>query len=147
VSADRDEGPVFFLDHAVGRRHVADALRKRGLQVEVLTDHFAADAKDPEWLHVVASRGWVVVTKDKRLGYHHLEPEAARAFGLRMFVLQSGNLNRGELQAVFSKAAKRMEAVARAQPAPFVAKIYKDGSVKIWKSAAHLGRSDARPKS
>ena len=141
MSADRDEGPVFFLDHALGRHYVADALRECGLQVEVLTDYFAVDTKDPAWMREVASRGWVVVTKDKRLSYHHLEPEAARAFGLRMFVLRSGNLNRRELQAVFVKAARRMVAVARAEPAPFVARIYKDGSVRIWKSAEDLGRS------
>ena len=48
---------VFFIDHSLGSKKIAGALRQRSVTVEVHTDHFRPDAEDPEWLSEVGKRG------------------------------------------------------------------------------------------
>jgi hypothetical protein len=52
---------------------VADALRAQGASIEIKTDHFEPDTPDVDWLPVVGSRGWVILSKDKHLRHNLLE--------------------------------------------------------------------------
>ena len=62
------EPPVFFIDHCLGTEKVAQRLRKQGVEARILTgEGFQQDAADVEWLPVVASKGWAVLTKDKAI--------------------------------------------------------------------------------
>lgn len=36
-------------------------------------DHFPPGAKDEDWLAQVGERGWIVLTKDRRIRYRHVE--------------------------------------------------------------------------
>jgi hypothetical protein len=56
---------VFFIDHCLGRLHVAEAIRQRGYRVELLADCFDKETFDQDWLRDVGDRGWIVLTKDK----------------------------------------------------------------------------------
>jgi hypothetical protein len=67
---------VFFVDRSLGRHIIPNALRDAGALVELHDDHFSQDAKDQVWLAEVGKRGWVVLTKDKRLRYRALETNA-----------------------------------------------------------------------
>lgn len=58
---------VFFVDVCLGTNEVPDALRAAGYRVESLATHFAADTPDEEWLREVGKKGWVVLTKDRRI--------------------------------------------------------------------------------
>ena len=70
------EKPTFFIDRALGRKYVADALRNAGAKVEVHEDHFLPDAPDTEWLPEVSQRGWLILTKDDAIGRNILEQVA-----------------------------------------------------------------------
>jgi uncharacterized protein with PIN domain len=70
---------VVFLDRSLGKQIIATALRTAGFQVEVHDDRFSADAKDQEWLTEVGRKGWVVLTKDKRIKYRKVELAAVVA--------------------------------------------------------------------
>jgi hypothetical protein len=59
------EPPVFFIDHCLGTEKVAERLRQQGVDARVMIEEgFREDAEDVAWLPVVASRGWVILTKD-----------------------------------------------------------------------------------
>ncbi|MBW4455646.1 MAG: hypothetical protein KME55_24705 [Nostoc indistinguendum CM1-VF10] len=54
---NKADKPIFFIDRALGKKYVADALRSVGANVEVHADHFSPDALDIEWLPEVSCRG------------------------------------------------------------------------------------------
>ena len=64
---------TFFLDRSLGKEVIAKALRDNGILVEVHDHHFPSDAKDEVWLAEVGSRGWIVLTKDRRFHNRVLE--------------------------------------------------------------------------
>ena len=66
-SGARPDRAVFFLDRNLGSKIVAGELRRAGHRVEIHDDHFAPAVLDVDWLREVGSRGWVVLTKDRRI--------------------------------------------------------------------------------
>ena len=73
---------TLFLDENFGTTTVADALRKAGIKVEVLADHFERGTRDETWLPEVGRRGWAVVTKDKRIRHRQVEMDALMGAGV-----------------------------------------------------------------
>lgn len=124
---------VFFVDRSLGKTHVVNALREIGLAVERHDDHFDRAETDEVWLQAVAAKEWVVLTADKRIAYRRLEKMAIEQSGAKVFVLVSGNLSGVEMAAIFVKAVGAMKSFVLKTPAPFMAKVYKDGRVKPWK--------------
>lgn len=129
---------TFFIDRALGRKAVADALRKAGAKIEVHDDHFPARALDVEWLPIVGERGWVILTKDDAIGRRLLEQMAVADSGARVFVLASGNLTGLEMADIFVMALSRMQRFSQGNSQPFIAKVYKRGTVRMWQSRNQL---------
>lgn len=71
---------MFFIDRALGKNHVPNALINVGETVEIHDAHFNQDAFDTDWLPAVAIMGWVVLTADKKIVYRHLERLAVEQF-------------------------------------------------------------------
>ncbi|RFP61030.1 MAG: hypothetical protein BJG00_005690 [Limnothrix sp. CACIAM 69d] len=132
--ADR---PIFFIDWCLGKS-VAKALREVGAQVEHHGDCFAQNTPDPEWLTVVGDRGWVVLTKDEAIGTNKLELGAIARAEARVFILVSGNLGRQQMAALFVEVLPKLERFSQGNQAPFIAKIYRDGRVELWKNRTQL---------
>lgn len=57
------------------------------MQVEAGDAHFAQDAPDTEWLPVVGQRGWVLLTKDKKIRSNALERSAPQQGTIAAFML------------------------------------------------------------
>jgi uncharacterized protein with PIN domain len=55
---------VFFVDRCLGGKRLPESLRLLGIRVEIHDDHFAKDALDKDWLPQVASKKWIIFTKD-----------------------------------------------------------------------------------
>ena len=121
---------------------MASPLRSLGLQVEIHDDHFSPDAPDSTWLKSVGQRGWLVLTKDKRIQHRLIEQAAVAAASVRLFALSGGNLTGDEMGAVFVKAHRRIIRVAQANRAPFIARVYKDGSVTVVMTRKNLVRKN-----
>ena len=123
---------VFFIDRALGKNHIPNALRNVGETVEIHDDHFNQDAFDTDWLPIVASRGWVVLTADRKIAYRHLERLAVEQSKARLFVLVSGNMTGPDMAIVFVKAINSIKRFVSQKPGSFIAKVYKDGRVGAW---------------
>jgi len=136
VSEPQD--PVFFVDRALGKRHVPDALRALGCRVEIHDDHFEAAALDADWIPVVAQNGWLILTKDEKIAYRVLERQAVAQYGARMFILVSGSLPGPKMARAFQDGLNSMKQFVRNHQAPFMAKVYKSGEVRVWKSREDL---------
>lgn len=83
---------------------MATALRQAGATLHIHDDHFSSDAKDEDWLAEAGQRGWIVLTKDHRIRYRHVERLALMKAGVAAFILTSGDLQGEEMAEIFVKA-------------------------------------------
>ena len=110
---------------------MAAALRQAGATLHIHDDHFPSDAKDEDWLAQAGQRGWIVLTKDHRIRYRHVERLALMKAGVAAFILTSGDLQGEEMAQIFVKALPHITRFLQKHAKPFIAKIAKDGSVSL----------------
>lgn len=84
---------IFFTDRDLARAFPA-ALAEAGFVVEPYAKHFGeANVSDEEWITLVGSKGWVGLTRDKRIRY--TQADTVMRAKSRIIVLKSnlGNLD------------------------------------------------------
>lgn len=129
---------TFFIDRCLGKRYIATVLRDSGIAVEIHDDHFSQNVEDVNWLPEVGKRGWVVLTKDANISKNQLERMAVANAGVSLFVLASQNLSGKQMAEIFLASITKMQEFVRTYPSPFIAKVYRDGRVEMWKDAQAL---------
>ena len=129
---------VFFIDRCLGSKQIVKALRQTGITVEIHDDHFDKGAQDIDWLPEVGKRGWIILTKDAKIGKNNLERITVANAGIRMFILASQNLSGRDMANIFEEAIIKMQDFVRKYPAPFIAKVYRDSRIEMWKDNEEL---------
>jgi hypothetical protein len=123
--------PEFFLDRSLGRT-TASRLREAGYVVHLIADHYPNDANDvpdEEWIAEGSSRGWTLLTKDKRIRYRAAELEALQG---HLFCLISGTMDIAAMSDALLTALPKIERAARTERAGFW-HVYRDGTIKrMW---------------
>ena len=132
-------GPVFFVDRCLGR-HVAKMLQQHGLTVKYLDDYFPQAVEDTDWIPIVGERGWIVLTKDVNISRNHIERMAVTQAKLYFFALVSKNLNGDAMAEALVNASIKIQSIVRKHPSPLIARVYRDGSVKIWRDCDALNQ-------
>jgi hypothetical protein len=122
---------VFFVDAALGRVVVADALRAEGLSVTLHDEAFPQGTADEDWLPEIGRRGWILLTKDDRIRSSTAQRGILLRAGVRAFILSSANLPGPAMAEAFGAAAKRMLRLAAAERRPFIARLSPSGEVKL----------------
>jgi hypothetical protein len=123
---------VLYLDENLHNcKPILDTLVQQGVKHERHGQHFAAGTEDTEWLSFVGERGWVLLTKDKRIRYNELEKSAVRQYKIREFYFSSGNYSGAEMADILVAALRDMVRILRNQPAPFIASLTKSGKAEI----------------
>jgi hypothetical protein len=136
---------TIFIDRAISQKAVPEALRAAGAKVERHIDHFPPESPDIEWLPVVSQYGWVVLTKDSRIGRNPLEVMAIAQANARVFILASGNLKLQDMADILVDSLEKIVRLTQGNPAPFIAKIYKDRRVSVWKTRNQLRKLLRQP--
>ncbi len=114
---------------------MAAVLRAAGLKVEIHDDHLPQDAEDPEWLTLAGKNNWIVITRDERIRYRRAQMEALRRARVRAFVLVArGNLRAEALAEILLRAVPQIRETVQLKKPPFIAKIWRDGSVAVLES-------------
>ncbi len=103
------------------------ALRDAGALIERLTDHFPRGTPDEVWLALAGQRGWVVLTRDKRIRYRQLERLALQAARVRAFVFTGRNVTVMDTAAILVHALPRMSKIARTDGGPFIYHLGRSG--------------------
>jgi hypothetical protein len=132
------ESITFFIDRCLGNKLIVETLRGAGLSVEIHDDHFGKNAPDIDWIPEIGTRGWVILTKDARIGKNRIERLAVADARARMFTLASQSLSGTDMAALFLQAIPEMKKFIGENPAPFIAKVYQGGKVKAWKDDRSL---------
>lgn len=129
---------TFFTDRDLGKRFPA-ILLEAGILVEQHCDHFAANARDDEWLPAVGAKGWIVLTHDKRIRYKVNECAAVMAHDVGMLVI-IGAAPYPDLAHSFVATYPRIEAFLDTVRRPFIAKVYRATAGNLSKNPAAPGR-------
>jgi predicted nuclease of predicted toxin-antitoxin system len=129
---------VFFIDRCLGNKIIAETLKKTGITIEIHDDNFPQNALDVDWLPEVGKREWIILTKDAKIGKNRLERLAVTQAKIRMFALASQNLSGEDMLIIFQKAVTQMLKFIDKNPAPFIARVHRDGTVKAWKNSQEL---------
>ena len=120
---------VFFLDRNLGNRVIAQALRDAGHPVEIHDAHLPVAAPDEDWIRLISSRGWVGVTKDKRIRYRTAEISAIKEYGARVLVIRAKNLTGTEIAEILMKYYRRIQRFVGQVNVPFIAGISRSGTI------------------
>ena len=110
--------PVYFVDRCLGRRDVPDAIRNAGLTVELMDDHFDQKARDEVWIPDVASRGWVIVTKDYRILRRPMEQAALMRSGATYVGIAAKGKTGPQMAAALGSQIARLNATFLAARRP-----------------------------
>lgn len=132
------ESTTFFIDRFLGNKLIVETLRAAGVSVEIHDDHFGKNTQDVDWIPEIGRREWIILTKDARIGKNQMERLAVADARVRMFVLVSQNLSGTDMADIFVKAIPIMERFVTENPAPFIAKVDRNGKAKAWKSNLEL---------
>ncbi len=130
---------VFFLDRQIGRHRVAVALRRAGAFVVTHDEEFSQDTPDAVWITAITERGWVALTRDKRIARNPMERLAVFRAGARIFCFVSPRTDGATMAEAFVAALPAMIRFLGRHQGPFIAKVYRDGRVARWQDADTLG--------
>ena len=87
--------PDYLVDRNIGTSVVAT--RAARLTVHTLADIYgherSQEVTDPEWISLAGQRGFVALTKDKRIRHRPAESEAVLVAKVHLFALVAGNAN------------------------------------------------------
>lgn len=118
-----------YLDEDIDSTSIYEALTAVGATVHRHRDHFAQGEKDHVWLPTVTANGWVVLTKDEAMQRGEIEKIAIKNAKACVFILVRGDLSAHEMAEIFVKALSPMARTLNRYSPPFIAKVYRDGSV------------------
>jgi len=93
--------------------------------------HFPPGTEDSVWLPFVGQKGWILLTKDKRIRFNDLEKQAVIANRVREFYFTSGNVSGEEMAALLVVALPEMIRLCLKHRPPFIASLTKAGNVHI----------------
>jgi predicted nuclease of predicted toxin-antitoxin system len=126
-SSKPPERLTVFLDESLDSDSIAEALSAAGAVVERLTKHLPKGADDSTWLAFAGTKGWVVLTRDKRIRYRRLERLALQAARVRAFVFTGGNVTLSETARILAQALPAIEAICAREAGPFIYHIGQSG--------------------
>jgi len=124
---------VIFIDRSIPRS-VADALKLVGREdVRWLEDEFAHNTPDEVWIPVVAERGWVAISRDKKIRTRMRQRSLVREYGLGCFILQQRqNLTRWDYLKLLAANLDEWERKAASTPRPFMFLVGSDGTARLF---------------
>ena len=80
---------------------------------------------------MVGSKGWILLTSDKRIRYNSLEKLALELYAVREFVFTSGNMSGQDMAAALERALNKMRNLCAKTRPPFVASLTRTGEVNL----------------
>lgn len=108
---------------------------------------FRHNTEDAEWLAVVGEKKWIVLTRDAMIGRRLLELDALLAAGTRVFVVVSKEFtDEASANIVIAALPKILDMIA-ANNFPFIAKIYRNSAVQLWKKDPKIHKGVHRKRS
>lgn len=123
---------TFFLDRASESKALYEALRAKGARVEMHRDFYKDDEYDPIWLPEVSIKQWVIISQNQ---FNELEREAIRNAGGRAFLIVHAEMKSDDEAQMVVAALPKMLRILKANPPPFIARIYNPKKILLTSTA------------
>ncbi|HXG35914.1 MAG TPA: hypothetical protein VNL15_02985 [Dehalococcoidia bacterium] len=121
---------MIFIDRSIPKG-VAEALKKVREDVRWLEDEFSHDIKETEWLPEIGRRGWLVVSRDKKIRTRPGERRALSEAKIGCFIfVQKQNLTRWQYLKLLALSLDEMERVFANTPKPFIYGVSRTGQFR-----------------
>ena len=121
---------MIFIDRSIPKG-VALALQQVRDDVVWLEDIFAHDTADTAWLPDVGARGWLVITRDKKVKTRPAERRLIEQHGVGCFILsQQANLTRWEYLKLLAATLEKMLFTYDVTQRPFIYRVGRTGIFK-----------------
>jgi hypothetical protein len=95
---------VYYLDANLDGPELVKRLRDGGVPCEPHRDHFAPDARDEAWIPSIASRGWVIVTRDFAIKRRPNEREAWSSANATVVMIRGERLSAEDMSKLLLAA-------------------------------------------
>lgn len=128
-SSKLPDDPVYLADHCLGGKLIVDRMSVVGETVHRLVDILPEDAPDTAVIDEVARRGWVLLTRDKRIRRRPIERNAVLNSRIAVFLAPGGT---GEVIAdAIVKARHRVRQWLLKHDRPLISRIGADGRLTV----------------
>jgi hypothetical protein len=111
-------------------RELADALQQRGRLVHMHKQVFPDRTPDRIWIPDVARRGWIIVTRDRRLQNRHLEWMAFLRAKARVLWFKGDRASNVEITEGFLSALPKIDRLTSHLEPPYIIKVTPAGHVE-----------------
>jgi len=133
TSSVRPEPPVFFIDRSLSKRTFARLFAAANVACRLHDEHFPPDTPDTEWIRAVGSRGWIILSVDRRIRYNPPEKQAFLESGTFAFMIASRQpLRADEMAEIYLRAMPAISRALASHQPPIVFKVYQDARVEAW---------------
>lgn len=124
---------VYYLDANLDGLELVGSLRRAGMHCEPHRDHFAPDAADEAWIPEVASRGWVIVTRDFAIQRRATERAAWTAANAIVVMLRGEKLSAQDMSKMLlaAHANGRLDNFITKRVPPMIVYLKPDGQLHI----------------
>lgn len=134
------EQAIYFLDENVDGPLLADALRAEGFEIRQLRACFARGAEDESWIPIVASSGWIIVTRDIAIKRRPAERAAWIAANAVVVMLRSEQpLSAADMAAMLTRVRPRLEHFIGKRIPPMIIFVRPDGDIELKEGGARRG--------
>jgi hypothetical protein len=111
-------------------RELADALHQRGRLVHMHNQVFPDRTPDRVWIPDVAKRGWIIVTRDKRLQTRHIEWMAFLRAKARVLWFKGDRSSNVAITEGFLLALPKIDRLSSRLSPPYIIKVTPAGAVE-----------------
>jgi hypothetical protein len=122
---------IFLNENHCNNKKILAALATAAIRVERHLDHFARGTPDEDWLPLIGTNGWALLTTDKRIRYRTNEKAAVIKHKVRMFYFSRNDLSGEQMAIALEKALPEIEKTCAKHQPPFFAAITKIGEVHL----------------
>lgn len=112
-------------------RELVDALQQRGRLVHTQRQVFPDGTPDRIWIPDVAQRGWIIVTRDRRLQDRHLEWMAFRRAKARVVWFKGDRAAGSDIVDGFLAALPQLDQLMSDLQPPYIIKVTPSGHAEI----------------
>lgn len=126
----------YYLDANLDGPELVQRLRAAGLPCEPHRDHFAPDAEDEAWIPAIASRGWIIVTRDFAIKRRPMERDAWKTANAIVIMVRGERLSAEDMSKLqlAAHAHGRLDNYIVKRRPPMIIYLNPDGQLQT-----HLG--------
>ena len=124
---------IYYLDANLDGPELVERLREAGMRCEPHRDHFAPDAADAAWIPEIASRGWVIVTRDFAIQRRPIERAAWTAAKAIVVMLRGEKLSAEDMSKLLlvASADGRLDNYIAKRMPPMILYLNPDGQLRV----------------